>query len=134
MPLYESFQGLQILFSRTKLHPLLYDSTLSYRHVSVKTHSAHVAPLLSINVSKLGFDQWSCLAKIHRKIPHQRAGDNRQTVLFLIEEVVRLFAASWAFLVAIVSVFDDFLHVVNHWKAWVGWRALIFISKEGQFA
>lgn len=37
------------------------------------------------------------------------------------EDAGCLFAAAWAFLVAIVGVFDDFLHVVDHWQAWVGW-------------
>ena len=32
-----------------------------------------------------------------------------------------LFTTSWAFLVTIVSIFDDFLHMVYHWKTWVSW-------------
>ncbi len=44
----------------------------------------------------------------------------------------QLFKTSWSFFVTIVSIFDDFLHMINHWKTWVCRWTLIFIS-EGQF-
>lgn len=52
MPLYESFQGLQILFSRTKLHPLLYDSIsscglVSSRAIALTTSTVSVSMSLS---------------------------------------------------------------------------------------
>lgn len=50
MPLYENFQGLQILFSRTKLHPLLYDSTAFCEVVSSRA-IALTTPTVSVSMS-----------------------------------------------------------------------------------
>ena len=50
MPLYENFQGLQILFSRTKLHPLLYDSTAFCEVVSSRA-KALTTPIVSVSMS-----------------------------------------------------------------------------------
>ena len=50
MPLYENFQGLQILCSRTKLHPLLYDSISSCGLVSSRA-IALTTPTVSASMS-----------------------------------------------------------------------------------
>lgn len=50
MPLYENFQGLQILCSRTKLHPLLYDSTAFCEVVSSRA-IALTTPTVSVSMS-----------------------------------------------------------------------------------
>lgn len=52
MPLYENFQGLQFLFSRTKLYPLLYDSIsscglVSSRAIALTTSTVSVSMSLS---------------------------------------------------------------------------------------
>ena len=52
MPLYENFQGLQILFSQTKLYPLLYDSIsscglVSSRAIALTTSTVSVSMSLS---------------------------------------------------------------------------------------
>ena len=50
MPLYENFQGLQFLFSRTKLYPLLYDSISSCGLVSSRA-IALTTPTVSVSMS-----------------------------------------------------------------------------------
>lgn len=50
MPLYENFQGLQFLFSRTKLYPLLYDSTSSCGLISSRA-IALTMPIVSVSMS-----------------------------------------------------------------------------------
>ena len=50
MPLYENFQGLQILCSRTKLHPLLYDSISSCGLVSSRA-IALTTPIVSVSMT-----------------------------------------------------------------------------------
>ena len=50
MPLYENFQGLQFLFSRTKLYPLLYDSISSCGLVSSRA-IALTMPIVSVSMS-----------------------------------------------------------------------------------
>lgn len=52
MSLYENFQGLQFLFSRTKMHPLLYDSIsscglVSSRAIALTTSTVSVSMSLS---------------------------------------------------------------------------------------
>lgn len=52
MPLYENFQALQFLFSRTKLYPLLYDSIsscglVSSRAIALTTSTVSVSMSLS---------------------------------------------------------------------------------------
>ena len=74
MPLYENFQGLQILFSRTKLHPLLYDSTAFCEVVSSRA-IALTTPTVSVSMS-LGSASTNGLANLRdiEKSPIRRLG------------------------------------------------------------
>lgn len=85
MPLYENFQALQILCSRTKLHPLLYDLisscelvssraialTTSTVSVSMSLYSASTNGLASISdiekspIRRLGIRALSCDQQVH---------------------------------------------------------------------
>ena len=47
------------------------------RSCFVKSNSTHDANRLSINVSRISFDQWSRQSKRHRKIPNPKTGDSR---------------------------------------------------------
>lgn len=84
------------------------------------------AQSLSSHQHSWWFSCFSLREKLARS--HNRKSDRAVTSSVLVFQTKRgikigfgLFTATWTFLVTIVSIFNDFLHIIHHWKAWVSW-------------